>query len=72
MRQKKAKRKKIKIFRGRQDSNLQPFGPKPNALSIALRPHMHVPGIEPGSTAWQAAIIPLNQTCLSCKFTKNK
>ena len=21
------------------------------------------PGIEPGSTAWQAAIIPLNQDC---------
>src|SRR5262245_50472643 len=24
---------------------------------------MQVPGIEPGSTAWQAAIRPLNQTC---------
>ncbi len=24
---------------------------------------MQSPGIEPGSTAWQAAIIPLNQDC---------
>ena len=25
---------------------------------------MHRPGIEPGPTAWQAAILPLNQRCL--------
>ena len=26
--------------------------------------NLHGPGIEPGSAAWQAAIIPLNQPCL--------
>ena len=26
---------------------------------------LHAPGIEPGSTAWQAAIIPLNQACFT-------
>ncbi len=26
---------------------------------------MHRPGIEPGSTAWKAIILPLNHRCLS-------
>ena len=27
---------------------------------------MHPPGLEPGSTAWKAVIIPLDQECFQC------
>ena len=32
---------------------------------------VQIPGIEPGSTAWQAAIIPLNQICICTRVTWN-
>ena len=30
---------------------------------ICKKKNLHWPGIEPGSTAWQAAILPLNHQC---------
>ena len=32
---------------------------------------MHRPGIEPGSTAWKAIILPLNHRCLATRYPRS-
>ena len=39
-------------------------------VKLIKRKKLQPPGIEPGSTAWQAAIIPLNQDCLQILAAK--
>lgn len=42
----------LSIFCTRQDSNLRPFGPEPNALSPELRVHRRPPNDLPSFIAW--------------------
>ena len=44
-------------FQGINNKNKSNISEKKN------QKRLQSPGIEPGSTAWQAAIIPLNQDC---------
>ena len=39
-------------------------------LSFSVQKYLHRPGIEPGSPAWQASILPLDHRCLYLSIVK--
>ena len=49
-----------------RDSNSQPIGYGPSALTIELMIHLEqATGIEPAVSAWKAEVLPLYDTCLN-------
>ena len=62
-------KEKSKKERAHPDLNRGPIDLQSIALPLSYRPKkMHRPGIEPGSFAWEAKILPLNHLRLLCVF----